>query len=789
MNLAHFPMLYIKFYCLLIAIIANCPYAFTQTIVGRTVSGDGKPLSGVLIASDSAHCLSNAEGWFAFDLPEGVHVVKASAKNFFAPSLTVKVPCHDTLRIVLYRDVIHSDEVIISASRSDEKRTDSPVAVQTLDERMFAAAQTVSLSEGLSFSPGLRMENNCQNCGFNQVRINGLGGAYSRTLLDGRPIFGPLMGVYGLEFLPTEMMERVEVVRGGGSAAYGPGAVAGTVNIVTRRPVLPEWHVAARQSWTGADAPESFFSGFGAWAGNDDRFAASGFGIFRRRSPFDVNGDGFSERTALTTAAAGTKFVFQPRSGRRFSADVYGLYEDRRGGSDFDAPPHEARTAEALTHKAVGAALSYEFLSNNLRQRFSVYTNFQYLNRDSYYGNLLSVAAGLDPYGQARDLSLATGAQYSRRLGTRDWALLTLGAEWNRNAVADQTGGVLVAGNRRSLRQSSDNVGVYSFFEPKISPRITMQAGVRADLVYLQMTDGLYRFNQNSVFFTVNPRISGVYKPASWARARAGYGMGFRPPQVFDEDLHLAVVAGEVQSRRLAAGLRPERSHSFNAEVLFTPKFGRFSTEIGIDGFYTRLHHAFVYEAAETGVWEKRNGIGATVGGGTLRAALAWTDKVWAELTFTALDARNDAPADWGGPKTEARFLRTPVIYGAGAFSAVLYKGLSLTITAVFTGPMLAPRFSPFDGGDVPDDEPYYHLLPKYTELLTTPFFMDVHPKIAYKVYVFRKRFYLEPNAGVFNVFNAYQRDFGFGVYRDPNYVYGPERPFTPYFGLKAGWK
>ncbi len=762
---------------------------FSQNVVGRVIAGDGRPVASASVLIDTLSLSTDENGRFFADLPEGVYLVKISAQNYFTPPLVIRVPMQDTLRIVVYKDVVDLEGVVISASRSEEKRLDSPVAVQTMDERIFASAQTVSLSEGLSFSPGLRMENNCQNCGFNQVRINGLGGAYSRMLLDGRPVFGPLMGVYGLEFLPTEMMERVEVVRGGGSAVYGLGAVAGTVNIVTRTPVFPEWHVSARQSWTGGRVPESFFSGFGAWTGKEDRWGATGFGIFRRRLPFDANGDGFSERTALTTAAAGAKFRFRPRPERRFSADVYALYENRRGGSDFALQPHEARTAEALKHRAIGTSFYYENLSKNLKNRLSVYTALQYLNRESYYGNMIMVADGLDPYGQASDFSLATGAQFSRRCGRNDWALFTAGAEWNRNAVADQTGGVIVAGNPRTLGQTADNFGVYLLFEPKITSRWTLQAGLRTDFTHLNLDDGLYRFHQNRVFFAVNPRISGIYKPFVWMRVRAGYGTGFRPPQAFDEDLHLAVVAGEVWSRRLAADLRPERSHSLNAELVFTPKFGRFTTEIGLDGFFTRLQHAFVYEAAEVGVWEKRNGTGATVTGATFRALAAWTDKIWAELNFTALDARNDAPVDWGGPKPEARFLRTPGFYGAGALSAVLYKGLSLSLTVVFTGTMLAPRFSPFDAGNVPDDEPYRQLLPKQTQLLPTPMFLDVHPKMAYKTYVYRKRFYLEPNVGVFNVFNAYQRDFGYGVYRDPNYVYGPERPITPYVGLKAGWQ
>ena len=91
---------------------------------------------------------------------------------------------------------------------------------------------------GLSYQSGLRVESNCQNCGFPQVRINGLEGPYSQILIDSRAISSALAGVYGLEQIPVNMIERVEVVRGGGSATFGSNAIAGTINIITKEPKI-----------------------------------------------------------------------------------------------------------------------------------------------------------------------------------------------------------------------------------------------------------------------------------------------------------------------------------------------------------------------------------------------------------------------------------------------------------------------------------------------------------------------------------------------------------------------
>ena len=124
------------------------------------------------------------------------------------------------------------NEIVVSASRSEQKRIEAPIIVSTISPKLLSTVQAVTLSEGLNFSPGLRLENNCQNCGFTQVRMNGMEGPYTQLLINSRPIISGLAGVYGLELLPTNMIERIEVVRGGGSALFGSNAIAGTINLI-----------------------------------------------------------------------------------------------------------------------------------------------------------------------------------------------------------------------------------------------------------------------------------------------------------------------------------------------------------------------------------------------------------------------------------------------------------------------------------------------------------------------------------------------------------------------------
>ena len=126
--------------------------------------------------------------------------------------------------------------VVITGLRYARPKMNNAVQVNILNTRALEITQSTNLADGLCFQPGLRVETDCQTCNYTQLRMNGMGGSYSQILINNRPIFSSLMSLYGLEQIPSSLIDRVEVVRGGGSAIYCSGAVAGVVNIITKKP-------------------------------------------------------------------------------------------------------------------------------------------------------------------------------------------------------------------------------------------------------------------------------------------------------------------------------------------------------------------------------------------------------------------------------------------------------------------------------------------------------------------------------------------------------------------------
>ena len=180
----------------------------------------------------------------------------------------------------------------------------------------------------MNFQPGVRVETNCQNCGFQQVRINGLDGPYTQILIDSRPVFSALSGVYGLEQIPASMIERVEVMRGGGSALFGSSAIAGTINIITKEPLRNSGQLSHTITcFSGGNSFDNNTSLNLSLVTDDHRAGVYIFGQNRHRSGYDYDGDGFTELPKLKNQTVGFRSYFKTSTYSKLTFEYHHLQE------------------------------------------------------------------------------------------------------------------------------------------------------------------------------------------------------------------------------------------------------------------------------------------------------------------------------------------------------------------------------------------------------------------------------------------------------------------------------
>lgn len=732
-------------------------------IVGHILDKNTKEhLSYITVAlkGTTIGTVTDATGhYFLKNLPEGEFMLEVSSIGYKTVTRKVVLKKGKTLEedFEIEEDAVALDGVVVSANRSETTRRLAPTLVNVVDLKLFEQTNSTTLAQGLSFQPGVRVESNCQNCGFQQVRINGLDGPYTQILLDSRPIFSALSGVYGIEQIPASMIERVEVMRGGGSALFGSSAIAGTINIITKEPIRNSGMLSHTLTGIGGNAFDNSTSLNASLVTDDQRAGLYIFGQNRHRAAYDHDDDGYSEIPKLHGQTVGFRSYLKTSLYSKLTFEYHHMEEFRRGGDLLNRPPHEANIAEQVEHSINGGGLKFDYFSPDEKHRFNVFASAQHIDRNSYYGG------GQDPnaYGKTNDLNWMAGSQYIYSFGKCIFmpSDLTVGIEFNQDKLKDNMWGY--------NRQVNQTVKIGSAF---------LQNEWKNDKWGILIGGRLDKHNliDNIIF---SPRANLRFNPTEDINFRLSYSSGFRAPQAFDEDLHIENVGGSVAMIQLSDNLKEERSQSFSASADVYQRLGDFQVNFLVEGFFTKLNDVFALTDAEeeNGILTRvrYNAPGARVMGLTLEGKLAYRNLFQFQAGLTLQQSHYDEAHEWNpeAPKVK-KMMRTPNTYGYFTATYTPIKPLSVTLSGTYTGSMLVPH----EAG----------VIEKPMTVMTKKF-ADIGLKAAYDFKLY-KSINLQVNAGVQNIFNSYQNDFDKGPDRDSGYIYGPSLPRSFFAGVKISY-
>ncbi len=746
-----------------------------NSIYGHIITGDTEevvPYASVLIVETGQGTTTDNDGLFNFsNIPAGEYTLKIQLIGYETKEEKVKVSSKEAtdLHIKLNVQGFMVDEVVVSASRNAVRRCEAPVVVNVLNEKLFETTNSCDLAKTLNYQSGLRVENNCQNCAFPQVRINGLEGPYSQILINSRPVVSSLAGVYGLEQIPVNMIDRVEVVRGGGSALFGANAVGGTINIITKEPVQDSFSASTTISNMDGEAWEEVVNANASLISDNSVYGMALYASYRNREHYDRDGDGFSEVGEIDAHTFGVNAFYKPTHYGKLNLEYHTTNEFRRGGNKFDLEPFQTDITEQTKHIINSGGLSYDQFFDGYKHKMSVYTSIQHIDRNSYYG----AQQNPDAYGKTDDMTWVVGGMYVGNYNKVLFspATFTAGVEYQNNSMHD-----VMVGYNRDMKQDVRIFGTFLQNEWKMK-LFTLLAGFRIDN---------HNLIDNPIF---SPRVNLMYKPTDKFQARATWSTGFRAPQAYDEDLHITAVGGEGVLIKLADGLKPERSNSFSGSIDWVFNFGHWQANLLLEGFYTDLRDVFVLEMVgndEQGnsIQERRNGSGARVYGANFDFKMAHGKDLALQLGFTAQRSRYKQYEYWSEMEDVAptkNMWRTPDYYGYFTLTGSPFKNFDWSLSAVYTGRMWVPHYAP-DFSEIPADYPYTYITEDKLE--RTPDFFDFNVKFNYTV-VLKEHLKMQFNAGVQNIFNQFQKDLDRGGYRDSGYFYGPTAPRTFFVGMK----
>lgn len=727
-------------------------------IVGHVIDAEnGEHIPGcvVKLTGTNMAVMTDGSGHYVFrDLMPGQYTVEVSYMGYSSQKKTADVKPQQTLELnfEIEPDAFMLDQVVVTASKTETRRRESPSLVNVVSGKTFLNIGACSLADGLDFQPGVRVENDCQNCGFTQVRINGLDGHYSQILMNSRPVFSALTGVYGLEQIPANMIERVEVMRGGGSALFGSSAVGGTINIITRDPLTNSANLSHTLTSIGPSGSLDNNTTVNASVVTDNNKAGAFiYGQSRYRDGYDHNDDGFTEVAQLKSQTLGARTFFRTSGNSKLTVEYHNTHEYRRGGDQLNLPAHMAMIAEQVDHNIHAGEATLDLWLRDRRDHLSVFAATQATRRQSYYGS------DMDPnaYGRTSDVVATAGSQWTHPIDRLLFmpSELVAGLEYSFNRLHDVTIGY----DHDALQK----VNIYSAYLQNEwrDERWGFLVGARVDK---------HSLIHNAI---ISPRLNLRFNPSDNFNFRASYSTGFRSPQAYDEDFHVAIVGGERVVTVLAPGLKQESSQSVSLSADMYHRFGNVQTNLLVEGFFTDLSDVFALRQLDApdengnAVLERYNGSGARVMGVNIEAKAIFSNHFDVQGGVTIQRSRYKEPEQWSDDPSVppvTRMFRTPDVYGYFTANWEITHKLKATATATANGPMLVQHIAG-SGTDV-------------DLAVETQSFFDASLKLTYTFRLFN-RVNLDLSGGVSNIFNSYQKDFDTGPRRDSGYIYGPSLP------------
>ncbi len=223
----------------------------------RTESSAG-PVEGVQVRASGIGALTDRAGMARLRLSPGEHVLETERIGFPSVRLGIRLsPAGDTLVVIRLQEVaLETEGIVVTSSRRERRIEEEPLRIEAVsreevEEKLLMTPGDIAML--LNETAGLRVQPTAPSLGGASVRIQGLRGRYTQILSDGIPLYGGQAGALGpLQVLPMDLA-RVEVIKGAASALYGPTALGGVVNLISRLPDPAREIILNRSSLGGTD--------------------------------------------------------------------------------------------------------------------------------------------------------------------------------------------------------------------------------------------------------------------------------------------------------------------------------------------------------------------------------------------------------------------------------------------------------------------------------------------------------------------------------------------------------
>ncbi len=531
---------------LVVVFIGNLSILFAQNTFTAIIKDEDTkevlPFANVILKGTQIGGSADSTGKVTIEnIPDGKQTLVFSYVGYRKKEKDFTFPLKTSQPVIVYLE--KSEElqtVTVVSTRTNNRIEEIPTRVEVLGNEEVVEETGISpgnISKLLGETSGINVQRTSAVSGNVTFRIQGLPGKYTQLLKDGFPAYGGFASGLSLLQIPPLDLKQVEIIKGSASTLYGSDAIAGIVNLISKKPSDKQgFSILLNLTHKGGSDISSFFS---AEKGKVGFTLLTGFNT---QKAIDVSGNNFTDIPQYNRVVVIPKFFLYLNEDDHLIIGLAVSYENRLGGDVF-----------AIKNQVDAMHSFYEnnetkYLSGNVKYEHEVkdrdmltvrgnITNYNRVlktNVNVFEGNQVTSFSEISYLVKAKKHHWVSGVNfyYDRFLQTK-------------------------TGNSFLLDYSHQTVGVFSQDNWQITEKLSLEPGIRYD----------YNLNNRGFFL---PRLAVMYKFVKQFSARLSGGLGYKLPTPFTDDAERT----RYQNVIFPDGLKAERSMGVNLDFTFkTPLF------------------------------------------------------------------------------------------------------------------------------------------------------------------------------------------------------------------------
>jgi len=458
---------------------------------------------------------------------------------------------------LIERDQKLDDIVIVASSRTNTRIEDLPTKIEVLGQEELHEENQIkpgNIASILGDIAGVQIQQTTATSGSADLRIQGLQGKYTQILRDGMPLFGGFSGSFGILQVPPLDLQQIELVKGASSTLYGGGAIAGMVNLVSKKPKLDkkDRSITLNVSSLKEKNITSFFSARNKKMGYT--FYAGG----TLQKQVDVDKDGYSDVPNVKNVFIHPRLFLYGKNNSSLAIG-YTFNRETRDGGDMNVLNGNADA-------------NHQFYIKNRSNRNSFDVVWEKKNKDNSFftakaaTNFFSRNINTNLFSMKAHQTLwYSDFAYAKKSKKHNYVV---GLNFNGDVFKNQTPSSSYLPN-----ESTNTIGLFAQDDWKIADKLTLQSGLRYD--YHSVYDGF-----------LLPRLSLMYKANKHLTMRIGGGLGYKTPALINSELderQYPYILGYVSN------IQPEKSSGLNFDINYKTKADEWELTFNQTFFYTNI--------------------------------------------------------------------------------------------------------------------------------------------------------------------------------------------------------